>query len=90
MLAIGKLISQHFWTRKKIEFFKFIIGAQLAYKINSIKFYNEWWHRNTVKISFCKVAVPLVKLSIKDVKMTKNRQKKKKKKMATLLILGTL
>ena len=77
--------------KKKIEFFKFIIGAQLAYKINSIKFYNEWWNRNIVKISFCKVAVPLVNLSIKDVKMTKNRQKKKKKKKkATLLILGTL
>ena len=34
------------------------------------------------------MAVPLVNLSIKDVKMTKNRQKKKK--MAILLILGTL
>ena len=76
MLAVGGLIYQQFWTRKKIEFFKFIIGAQLAYKINPIKFYKEWWNRNTVKISFSKVAVPLVKFSIKDVKMTKKRQNK--------------
>ena len=53
-------------------------GAQLAYKINPIEFYKEWWNRNTVKISFCKVAVPLVRFSIKDVKMTKKKKKKKK------------
>ena len=82
MLAIGELILA-FLNEKKIEIFKFIIGSQLACKINSIKFYKEWWNRNTVKISFCKVAVPLVKLSIKDVKKTKNKKKqtnKKKKK----------
>ena len=78
MLAVGGLISQHFWTRKKkkIDIFQILIGAQLAYKINPIKFYKEWWNRNTVKISFRKVAVPLVRFSIKDVKMTKNVKKK--------------
>ena len=74
MLAVGELIAQHFWTRKKKSNFpKILIGAQLAYKINPIKFYMEWWNRNTVKISFRKVAVPLVRFSIKDVKMTKKR-----------------
>ena len=53
MLAVGGLIYQHFWTRKKIEFFNFLIGAQIAYKINPINFYKEWWNRNTVKILFC-------------------------------------
>ena len=72
MLAVGGLISQHFEREKKIDFFQILIGAQLAYKINPIKFYKEWWNRNTVKISFRTVAVPLVRFSIKDVKMTKN------------------
>ena len=87
MLEVGGLIYQHFWTREKIEFFKFLIGAKLAYKINPIKFYKEWWNRNTVKILFCKVK--FVKFSIKDVKMIK-KKKKKKKKMATLPIFSTL
>ena len=71
MLAVGRLIYQHFWTRKKKEsnFLKFLIGAQIAYKINPIKFYKEWWNRNIVKILFC--IVKFVKFSIKDVKMTK-------------------
>ena len=48
------------------------LGAQLAYKICPIKFYREWPNLNTVKISFCKVAVPLVKFASKDLKMTEN------------------
>ena len=51
-------------------FFNISLGAQLAYKIYSIKFYREWPNLNTVKISFCKMAVPLVKFMIKDLKMT--------------------
>ena len=88
MLAVGELISQHFSNEKKIKFFQILIGAQLAYKINPIKFYKEWWNRNTVKISFCKVAVPLVRFSIKDVKMTE--KKKNVKKMAILSIFSIL
>ena len=41
MLAVGGLISQHFLTRKKSIFSKVLIGAQLAYKINPMKFYKE-------------------------------------------------
>ena len=42
-------------------------------------------------MSFCKVAVPLVNFFIKDLKMTKKRQKKKKReKKATLPIFSTL
>ena len=41
-----------------------------------IKFYREWPNLNTVKISFCKVAVPLVKFAIKDLKTTEKRQNK--------------
>ena len=40
--------------------------------MNPIKIYKEWSNLNTVKISFCKVAVRLIKFAIKDVKMTKN------------------
>ena len=43
--------------------------------MNPIKIYREWANLNTVKISFCKVAVPLIKFAIKDVKMTKNIHK---------------
>ena len=43
--------------------------------MNLIKINKEWSTLNTVKISFCKVAVPLIKFAIKDVKMTKNVQK---------------
>ena len=60
-------------------------GAQLAYKIYPIKFYREWSNLNTVKISFCKVAVPLVVFAIKDLKMTEKHQNK-----ATLPIFSTL
>ena len=74
-----RIIVEHFLTWKKIEFFNFWIGAHLAHKINPIKFYKEWWNLNTIKISFCKVAVPRVKFMIKEVKMTTKR-----KKMATL------
>ena len=35
-------------------------------------------NRNTVKISFRKVAVPFVRFSIKDVKMTKKKKNVKK------------
>ena len=44
--------------------------------MNTIKNHKEWSNLNTVKTSFYKVAVPLVKFAIEDVKMTKKRQKK--------------
>ena len=40
--------------------------------MNPVKIYGKWWNLNIVKISFCKVDVPLIKFAIKDVKMTKN------------------
>ena len=70
-----------------------------------IKIYKEWSILNTVKISFCKLAVPLIKFATKDEKMTppKNAKKtnkkktkrqktskKKEKKMATQPIFTTL
>ena len=66
-------------------FFNISLGAQLAYKIYPIKFYREWPNLNPVKISFCKVAVPLVKFTIKDLKMTEKHQNN-----ATLPIFSTL
>ena len=45
-----------------------------------IKIYKEWSILNTVKISFCKVAVSLIKFAIKDETMTPKKKKKKKKK----------
>ena len=50
------------------------LWAQLAYKIYPIKFYREWPNLNTVKISFCMVAVPPVKFAIKDFKTTEKHQ----------------
>ena len=50
-----------------------------------MKFYREWPNLNAVKISFCKVAMPLVKFAIKDLKMTEKRQNK-----ATVPIFSTL
>ena len=84
--------------KKKHEFFQILIGAQLAYQINPMEFYKEWWNRNTVKLSFCKAAVPLVRFSIKDVQMTRKKQqqqqqqqkKKHIKKMAILSIFSIL
>ena len=58
-----------FFNVKKIKCFDFWIGAQLAYKIKTIKFDKERWNLNTVKISFCKVAVPRIKFVFKDVEM---------------------
>ena len=58
---------------------------KLAYKIYPIEFYREWSNLNTVKISFCKVAVALVKFAIKDLKMTKKHQNN-----STLSICSTL
>ena len=66
-----------------MAFFNISLGAQLAYKIIPIKFYREWPNLNPFKILFCKVAVPLVKFAIKDLKMTKKYQNN-----ATLLILA--
>ena len=40
--------------------------------MNPIKIYKEWSNLNTVQISFCKVAVPLIKFAIKDVNYQKN------------------
>ena len=64
------------FVRQKITFFNISPRAQLAYKIYPIKFYREWPNLNTLKISFCKVAVPLVKFAIKDLKTTEKRQNK--------------
>ena len=50
-----------------------------------IKFYREWLNLDTVKISFCKIAVSLVKFAIKDLKMTETHQNK-----ATLPIFSTI
>ena len=66
-------------------FFFFFNISQLPYKIYPIKFYREWPNLNTVKISFCKVAVPLVKFAIKNLNMTKKHQSK-----ATLTIFSSL
>ena len=68
-------------------FFNISLGAHFAYKIFPIKFYiyREWPNLNTVRILFCKVAVPLVKFAIKDLKMTVKHQNK-----ATLSIFSTL
>ena len=49
------------------------------------KFCRELLNLNIVKILFCKVAVPLVKFAIKDLKMTEKHQNK-----ATLPIFITL
>ena len=62
--------------KKKTRSFQIYNWGTACLQINPIKFHNECWNRNTVKISFCKVALPLVKFSIKDVKMTKKRQNK--------------
>ena len=76
MLAVGGLIYQQFWTRKKknriIQIFN---RGTDCLQNQSHKFYKEWWNRNTVKILFC--IVKFVKFSIKDVKMTKKKKKKK-------------
>ena len=54
--------------------------------MNPIKIYKEWYNLNTLKVSFCNAAVPLIKFVIKAVKIkTKNRQK-----MTTLPIFSTL
>ena len=76
----GGLIFQHFWTPKIV-----LPRAQPTYKIYPIKFYREWPNLKAVKISFCKIAVPFVKIAIKDLKMTEKRQNK-----ATLRIFSTL
>ena len=71
MLGVGVLFLNSFEHEKKIEFFNFWLRAHLAYKMNHIKIYKEWSNLNTVKISFCKVDVALIKFVIKDVKITK-------------------
>ena len=68
MLEVGGLFLNIFESEKKSIFFNFWLRAQLAYKMNLIKINKEWSNLNTVKISFCKVAVPLIKFAIKDVK----------------------
>ena len=85
MLEIGGLFLNIFECGKKIEFFNFWLRAHLAYKMNPIKNYKEWSNPNTVKMSLCKMAVPLISFAIKDIKMTQ-----KHKKMATLPIFSTL
>ena len=56
-------------------FFNISLRAQLAYKIYPIKFYRERPNLNTVKISFCKVALPFVKFAIKDFKNERKTSK---------------
>ena len=68
-----------------MAFFSISLGTQLAYKIYPIKFYREWPNRNTVKISFCKVAVPFVKFAIKFLKVTEKHQNK-----VTIPVFSTL
>ena len=68
-----------------MAFFNISLGAQLDYKIYPIKFYREWQNLNPVKISFYKVAVPLVQFAIKGLKMTEKHQNK-----ATLPMYSTL
>ena len=84
MLEVGGLFLTIFEheKKKKMEFFSFWLRARLAYKMNPINIYKEWSNLNTVKISFCKVAMGLTKFAIKDVQMTKKR--------ATLPIFSTL
>ena len=53
--------------------------------MNPIKIYKEKLNLNTVKISFCMVAVTLINIAIKDIKMTEKRQK-----LDSLLIFSTL
>ena len=80
----GKFLN--IFERQKIAFcFSISPRAQLVYKIYPITFYREWPNLNTVKISFGKMAVPLVKFMIKHLKTTEKRQNK-----ATLLIFSTL
>ena len=61
-----------FSNAKKSPFYNISPRAQLTYKIYPIKSYREWTNLNTVKILFCKVAVPLSNLRSKDLKTTKN------------------
>ena len=68
-------VADYFLTllsAKKNRFFSiFLLRAHLAYKMNPMKIYSECLKLNTVQISFCKVAVALIKFAIKDVNMTK-------------------
>ena len=77
MLEVGRLFLNNFFEREKIEIFNFWLRAHLAYKMNPIKIYKGWSNLNTVKISICKVAVPLIRFAIKDIKMIKNFKNKR-------------
>ena len=68
MLEVGGYFSTVLNVKKKNWVFQIFY---LAYKMNHIKIYKDWSNLNTIKISFCKVAVPLIKFAIKDIKMTK-------------------
>ena len=81
----GGLISQHFRTPKNSFFFQYFTKGTACLQNLFYKIYREWPNLNTVKILFCKVAVPLVKFAIKDLKTTEKRQNK-----ATLPIFSTL
>ena len=70
--SLAGFLLNIFECQKKVSFFIISPRAQLTYKIYPIKLYREWPNLNTVKISFCKVAVPLVKFAIKDLKATEN------------------
>ena len=85
MLEVGGLFFNIFGHGKKNQIFQFLTKGTPYLQNEPRKIYNGWSNFNTVKISFCKVAVPHIKFSIKDIKMTKKRLK-----MATLPIVSTL
>ena len=80
MLEIGGLFLNIFEHETNRNDFNFWLRAHLAYKMNPIKIYNELSNLNAVKISFCKVTVPLIKFANEDIKTTKNKTKKNVKK----------
>ena len=84
-MTVWRVNFSTFSKAKKWLFFNISPRAQLAYKIYPLKFYREGPILNTVKILFCKVAVPFVKFAIKDLKTTEKHKNK-----ATLPLFSTL
>ena len=70
MVEGGGLFLNFFEFEKSIFFFNFWPMEHLVIKICMV-----WSNLNTVKILFCKVAVSLIKIAIKDIKMTKKKKK---------------
>ena len=84
-MTVWRVNFSSFSNAKKYFFFNISPRAQLAYKSYPIKFYREWPNLNTVNISYCKVAVSLVKFAIKGLEATEKHQNK-----VTIPILSTL